>query len=1268
MSIATVSPNKYHFQDLVCLELMLRFEFVGDASFTVESGVEDGDLRVGSGKDASHYEIQVKGADGPVAIGQLGKWLLHTPRNVSGQTALERLMADPTRYFVLIASGRCTDDVAALRFAEDWRGQAHTHVSLATANAVMAAFGAAEPEGTEGLPLHAARIAHRDAVHPRLKVMAVARALRRMVILEEVDQSKVERWIDAHLVARGMPFDRVEEARSSLISVIRHARGDGKDALFRLDDKLRKLLPKTIAPPRYIGRGSEDELTDELKGENRLLLSGVGRSGKSVTARHLGAQFERQGFSVGWFTTVEAAAAFLEDPAAGPRLAVIDDPLGDSRHPPEATLAKLNRLIATVRDDRRLIVAQGQEPLLEAAHAKRLAEIRSGGASWHDFSRPSPSFLEAFWKDASTLHGFPKRLIDPVATLLSANAAPGVGALDFLSRSGDQLSEDDGADDALRLAARDARLTGSLLRSRMASQSTATALILSSTDVERVSATELGFVQGKGGQMLPSYADFTGHSSTLGVNAVPAKPFPDYDVPPATDAATRADLGLFDRLHVVDVDRSSDIKLSHGFYREALSSTVPTSSFESNELLTMHRRALFSRSAATTRAAARNLDVLMDLIGATDEARRLVFEQAIDGLHSYFLATRDICFAFLLRYAGEAVRLVEHTSVNAWVQTVTFISLDQVQWFGDDAIQPIDGEVAFLPVPSKAPLSAVRSTLDALAGNGALPSPREAAAALGWLKRRPGLLSAFQAERLLSYQEGIIRAEAVRVWLSRPREADAALLARIGRDEHPLVAIGALRGLRDGLRDCGVGRRTVLRQLMSIIVSRPTGALAVMDDLVLFERTRCGLPGRRRDTQADWILFAQTMPTALLSLPAETSFDTAKFANVLDEAKALIPTTLMVRICIEWLAWLVRMAASGRTPGDFESTVVPILIEATHAAPQSRGDLISKALQTPQTHLLLRFIGDAVDKWGDLTVGERNALIEALRQDSADAHWRRAAALTRRTVPQEVQQAVLPAGTSLSSAVQDLRTNMPEPLLRACLSLHCGHPTEVGGIAHSQGVPPWQEIVGIVALEAGSPMIEIILPYLCRHVDAEQLGAAVAEGVGRVSDSIFSTLVAESGYPGREVPAPGWKALFAGVPDTETRERWYDELAAASPWLFDDFADIDALLTDRQDAHAVEIRLVTDIALARLVVEYKEGPDFNAGWGQLSSRFEATLDAGKPRLFRFFDGCVALLRNHGTPSAGLAKKIEARRAEIFEDKMEIYGRYHPHIQVQGWVR
>jgi hypothetical protein len=80
MSIEVTGPEKYDFQDHVCLLVALRLRNLMDLQAFIEPvGLEDALFRVSNGGVSIEIELQVKGAQTEVTQNSIAEWLAHFP-------------------------------------------------------------------------------------------------------------------------------------------------------------------------------------------------------------------------------------------------------------------------------------------------------------------------------------------------------------------------------------------------------------------------------------------------------------------------------------------------------------------------------------------------------------------------------------------------------------------------------------------------------------------------------------------------------------------------------------------------------------------------------------------------------------------------------------------------------------------------------------------------------------------------------------------------------------------------------------------------------------------------------------------------------------------------------------------------------------------------------------------------------------------------------------------------------------------------------------
>jgi len=639
MSIAVTAPQKFDFQDVVCVEMMLRFAGADGTRFLVEpKNGEDGELQFSASAFPSRMEIQVKGASGAVTLATVASCLAHTPSRAAENTLLERLIADPTRLAVLVMSGRCNDATSAFAVVRDWTGEPHpdAHITAAQAAAVMSAFAAADIPGTDGSKLRTRRAAHNATFSQSVAPAVVRAALHRLIIIEQVNEAELESSCAGRLRQdHNIPGDLVDDVLRRLRAAVKSAKADATDAYPRVRTVLAAATPASIRPQGYVGRGSEADLAEALSRDRVLLLSGTPRVGKTLTARWIAAKFSGHGYDLQEFSDVEAAERFLLEATLGQRLAVLDDPLGGSHISPDATrsLARIERLISRLPTHRRLVVAQGAESLLATARADRLDAIVTAGHRWTDLSVLPAPFLSAIWQSLADTFGVAEPLRSFVLERLtegSLTAEP--GCLEYLAVNTHRLSGPLTLEGVNRVAREDAAGLGRALADA-GHESLLVALAITTTPQEPVGFAELAFARGAGGERLPSKSSGWGMTLSIGGRSRPEPPSPAYDQAPELAAAERGGLNELERRRLIAIDSGPAISFTHPFYRAAVETLLDSATHGlAASVIQTAERGLFCLSPLTSRATARNLDWVFDKLAPRADARSALVERAVHAI------------------------------------------------------------------------------------------------------------------------------------------------------------------------------------------------------------------------------------------------------------------------------------------------------------------------------------------------------------------------------------------------------------------------------------------------------------------------------------------------------------------------------------------------------------------------------------------------------------------------------------------------------------
>lgn len=1134
------------------------------------------------------------------------------PQGVGG-ALLERLLADTGRSALIVASGLADDASSALLATRGWRGERRPRAGVEAAEAFLAAFAAASVGGKDGGRLSDARLAHNAALAGSADVAAVRDALGRVLIFDRTDAAGLDATCqDALRRDHGIPSDRTAIVLLALRDFAAAARAEGADAFPVLRRILVEAAPDPTRPDGYVRREDEGELVDALS-RDCALLSGTPRVGKSHAARWAAAEFRTLGHDVREFSDVERAARFLLGPGVVPRLALLDDPLGGSQASVDAarSLARLDALVGRAAPARKLLVTKGLAPLLATAGSPSLGEVRTGRGRWRDVGTPKPAFLADQWGDLASSLPVGAALRGQVADAIAAGSlAVEPGCLEHLAAYAHELPARPSLDDVVRLAREDATQLGRAMAGEGLAD-LAIHLSACTSPGEPIRLAELAFVRGGGGTGLPSLCRGVGTTMTFGGPPPPPRPAPAYDATPELAAPDANALDALERRRLITVDGRDRVGFAHPFYRAAAETQFAAPTLRTARGLGRAvERGLLCLSPVTSRTTARNLDWAYERLIGRPAERGAPVAHADKGLRCAFPATWDLCFRFLVRRLGELSPELRD-DLPDWIASVTSVALEDPDWAAGKARLPVDGHLSrdhlerALGGVARDDVARELASLEAPDGS---VTPQGAAAVLRFPVRSPEALSARSAGRLLGFDEAVLRAEAGRVWLSRPHEAvaDADVLAMTFADDHPSCALAALRGAIAGWRDRDPAGRTRMLDGLGSLVRRPVAAAAMFGQLLLFDRVEHTRPRPPRGpTSKD-----SCRPP---SLPADAALVEARLPWVVGSALEVLPASSVVAICEAWTGWLERVERAGLLADESSLSVADLLLEATADVPALRGDLATRPLSFAGTGARAAFVAALVDRWRALRPDERQAVLRLLGGGRSDDRWVQAVALTRDAIPEEVRALALPDGPDPAAAPELMVDAAPPHLFEAAVRVHVGRPSILRslGLNHA-GREVWGPVVQHVARRPEHPLFELCWWHVARGAD----------------DGRVARMVVDAGPPA-------------------DRGRWLDMMAEAAPAVLRDVADAGSRLTEAGDLAGMLDRLVADRALVGLstllpglVVELAG----DGSRGMAIEAVETVVRSKPPRLPGTCDRLIARLDRVPDASALVAALRELRAA------------------------
>lgn len=710
------------------------------------------------------------------------------------------------------------------------------------------------------------------------------------------------------------------------------------------------------------------------------------------------------------------------------------------------------------------------------------------------------------------------------------------------------------------------------------------ALAIASTPSLRSAELELAFVLDDKRSDRPGESNVKGTMSSWPSrgSTTPSAPPPTYVPPPALSAQQIGDLERLELRRMVS--RSSRrYTFSHPFYRASAESLVDAATTRSMEsALSVLERALFTLDADVSRAAATNLGWVYRNLN-TEEGRQGVFGLAVRALRSIFPAVRDLCFEFLARRLA-SLSVEEQANVSDWVRSVTAMELSYVEWTEDGQPRIPSTtlgdflEVDAFPVSvSHAEVASALTLLDSERPD--TLSTYDAARAVMFLQQSPERLTLQMASRLLSFDISLVRAPVAHLWLGSPRDGDHLLLQRIFNEQHPSVTKAAYQGVLEAWPDCGEMRRAALISGLQVMADSPISAAVLIGSLVVIARKEYGGP----DTP--WPLFEALMPKILRQLPSGTSFSDARLYDVMNDAIGNISSQSLMEIIDHWIELVHQYSLSG-IPSDYMLGATDILISGVRGETGERGARIERLLSVPGTASRLRVVADLVDAWDDLKDVERARLLQHLTTADLDVMWLQATALTRRDVPSEIQNALLPAGLTLASAPEEIVSRLPASFLEACVHVFTGyHPVIYYVGAHGSRNTAWNSVLRRIVHMPDHGMFEVAWEWLSSRGEEEELAeVALALGVAH-ADRLAGLLLERKQHTSGEFMAEVWNVLFGLPVNQVVQSDWLARMADLAPNALDSLEEHESWIPE---SHRVEFlsHFESDSALRKMAATF----------------------------------------------------------------------------------
>ncbi|WNG13424.1 hypothetical protein [Cystobacter fuscus] len=1191
-----------------------------------------------------NVEIQSKSERGDVDIPLLLGWLWKFPEREASDSLLERLLSNLQSSALFFTGGRCTDSVRRLvSDGTNTVGEREFGLERAEAGEFlrMVSNVAEMPERTR---LEQERRAHRSALV--LSLNDVFRLTRRIHVLEGVTREHILAESRRLLVRHRVPTSQADHVFRRMVDYVREKVPDRDDVAPGLRKLLRESAKSRIfnEEAERIERPEESALLDRLQDKRVLLLTGPSRCGKTFLAKWLAQALQNLGFEIGRGDSQDAMR-FLLLGNEYDRLFIIENAFeqATASGTVRRTWEAVEQVIRELSEHCRLIVTASKESLRDTLDANGIP-IPMEGHPWVDLTVRDPALADRIWRKHAGLAGLsevdrerysehlrrlsPDFLVQPGQLWhLARNFPKGETRLDALDRKARV--------NAIALAVE--------VRSEPEMARLVRALGISMTATRPIHLDDLAFLM-TDREDRPGLGD--SKAGGLVSTGIESTPFPTYSPPPRLP---QPDSLLLDDLERRGwIRRDGDLILfAHPDYEEAARSLLaPLPQGQRRDLWSMLERAIVGLGVNAAPTATRMLARLFEEHKSEDDRQRLL-RIGLDALHSIFPAASDEALLFLLS---------QHSRLDKADQEMVWSWLANGGRSGA-VVSFHRGQAWFAPQTSWSEMFRDLMHADDALSPTELDTPEKAWRAL------QGSSTLAVVEHGLRFPEVFIRAKAAKRYMSlASRESERTWRAIL--DDHPLVLAAAFKGAIRNWPSYSPELQQFLLEGLTRAASVPLGAAALSWTMWRFE-SECE-EGSAKVQGERWQLWGALLPTFLdAAPPLRWTLREDTLYGLFHQARQYLSQDLQRDICWAWLRWVKRELRETLPSGD-TLAVADFLLEVVPTDSTERGSLLPELLQHEDTGFTLINVRAFIDHWDNLLPVERDAVRALVTGARKDRQWIRAAALTSRSVPSALVEAICGQTDALGLSPAELEKVVSTEFFVRCLEVSFGNPQRLGWLGMQSGIHPvWRAAAGYVRSQPTHAAFGRAwrAAYLVGDEDPDALlqqWQALCTGTKPEDlELLFEVLITLTAIVNTDL-REYWSALWSQNSTDEQRVLWSEQLASqledvcrfqSPPELFEDEALFSMVLS----------RVHPDRVLLTAMVQLKESVE---GFSELVTVFYSSPER-TPRLIWTHDLVLERLKELGAEK-DLQKQVGAVRHAAFNRRTKSF-RVERDIDGEDWI-
>lgn len=1186
-SIEITGQQNYDFQDMVCIYLILivlsKYSESDNSFFAEQADSEDATMII----DGRTIEVQVKGSTEPLTLKGLADYLSHFPDRSSDNPLFERLLSD-TRLVIFIVSARCRDDVLSyvtnfdqgfIEHSRDFRKKDVTDLHNEFSN---------WSTGKDTLLM-----IERDATIqklPKTPEEVTKEALKRILVLEQFTNDKAKNECAQLLRSEfNIPNHKHTKLINQLVNIVKEGKRQGS-ILNDCKGAILKLQSNTVRPKNYIENGNEDEFYDILCEKNVLVITGEARVGKTYTAKFLAAEFQVEGYEIEVLNDVDEAELLLRQPYS--LVILLDDPLGSiiANNNAHQDLTTLRKILNSASAHKKVIISQKEDILLEVSNSSTLDELRFNHHLCHKLT-VDIDFSVLLWNKLSSEYKVPDGISAKISEYLtSSELVLQAGCIEHLAVNHDKVVDNLRSSDIKSVAYQ----TASDLSRELESQGFGSILqaLYVTTDLNvPVELDHFKHIIHTDDKNILAISNQIGTISSLGdleKKDHSSEIFHSYIESKSLSNEEDAYIDLMIKKRIVDYNENNSykrvqVKFSHPFYQhsaELLFNNITPLSF--NRILPILKQSIFCLSPSTSRVAANNISKLYRVIREQSSKIHLI-ELAIESLNSSYPATRDVCFEFLVDNFELFPDKIE-VDIPKWIGKVSFFSLDDVAWSNGKPVYPMTNS---LTIESSHFYSAnmLEPNFNNPFVSNQLITTEDAWKFLVNIKNNFNQLTNQVMEKLLGFEEGLLRAQAIDVWLSIERSDDEEVLEYIFNDTHPSVSRAIIQTVYDNWLKYSKERQNRIIKGIKIASDKKISSIVMLEKILkIFSKDDFFLRNEEKP-----IILLELFPLFIDKVPEKyiTLHSISLYSSISENKDALSEHTLM-SIFSSWIGWLERKTRL-KLPDDYELGITSLI--TTIQPSQERYDTIERLLSLHGTGAKVRVIYDLVEEWDRLTEEEKMLLIETVNSSGVDKNWLISSALVQNIIPDDILVEFMPEGIPVGSVskLEDINYNLFECVIKTYLGYQ---PLWYLGV-HHRGYRYWQASLEAIAINPQSLLFKDVWDdyFTFKSSDEEYLISVIKKLDNNYLDDFFNIYL-EYLIENNAMFLPNLtEYLFSLAPNLSIISAWLEKIAQNANQIFDRWSEVNLLIVNSNLKKELFSYLKNDMDILKISFKFNKMKD-----------------------------------------------------------------------------